>query len=68
MHTVENVYQKSYYKIEWAFCWRHVCMHKILSKGIWKIVRLAILKSMAFVMDCTDLIIEKLTKEKNLIL
>lgn len=40
-------------------------MHKILSKGIWKIVRLAILKSMAFVMDCTDLIIEKLTKEKN---
>jgi hypothetical protein len=39
-------------------------MQKLL-KGIWKIVKLAILKSMAFVMDGTDLIIEKLTKEKG---
>jgi len=39
-------------------------MLKILLKGIGEIVKLTILKSMAFVMDCTDLIIEKLTKEK----
>jgi len=38
---------------------------KELLKGIGKIVKLAILKSMAFVMDCTDLVIEKLTKEKG---
>jgi len=64
MHAIENVYQKSYYETECAFCWRHVCMLKILLKGIGEIVKLTILKSMAFVMDCTDLIIEKLTKEK----
>ena len=40
-------------------------MLKKLLKGIWKIVKLSTLKSIAFVMDCTDLIIEKLTKEKG---